>query len=71
MIKNNSLSAIDSMASLLLSTEARAKNTTDALITESAVNLVSCLNNVLKAGAEFASGNSERDQASDIHEILN
>ena len=70
MIKNNSLSAIDSMASLLLS-KAQAKNTTDALITESAENLASCLNNVLKAGAEFASGNSERDQASDIHEILN
>ena len=66
-IKDDSLSAVDSMTSLLLS-EAQVRNTTDVpLITKSAVNLGSCLNNMLKAGAARASGNSAKYQASGNH----
>ena len=55
------------MTSLLMS-KAQAKSTTDVpLITKSAQNLGSCLNNMLKAGAEFASGNADSPKASGLH----
>lgn len=44
---------------LLLMSKAQAKNTTDIpLIVRTAENVGSCLNNMLKAGAQFAKGNS-------------
>lgn len=73
-IQRDSLSAIHSMTSLLMSKE-RAKNTTDVpLITKSAQNLGSCLNNMLKAGAEFATGSSGYpgiDQVRDVFCLQN
>ena len=63
-IQSDSLSAVNSMTLLLMS-KAQAKNTTDVpLITKSSQNLGSCLNNMLKAGAEFAAGNSSMAQVS-------
>ncbi|XP_078381457.1 sperm receptor for egg jelly-like [Oculina patagonica] len=57
-----SLSSIDSMTSLLMS-KAKAKNVVDIpLITKSAENLGSCLNNMLKVGAVIASRNSDSGQ---------
>ncbi|KAJ7353947.1 hypothetical protein OS493_031088 [Desmophyllum pertusum] len=59
-----SLSAIDWMTSLLMS-KAQAKNITEIpLIRKAAENLFSSLNNMLKAGAVFASENSDSIQAS-------
>ena len=58
------------MTSLLMS-KAQTKNTTDVpLITKSAENLGSCLNNMLKVGGVIASGNSNRAQASGVHLYL-
>lgn len=66
-IQNDSLTSVDSMASLMMF-KAQAKNTTDLpLITKSAENLGSCLNNMLKVGSVVASGNSNRDQVSVSH----
>ncbi|KAL9965156.1 hypothetical protein ACROYT_G028918 [Oculina patagonica] len=61
-----SLSAIDSMTSLLMS-KAKAKNVVDIpLITKSAENLGSCLNNMLKVGAVIASRNSDSSQGKHV-----
>ncbi|KAL9965160.1 hypothetical protein ACROYT_G028923 [Oculina patagonica] len=61
-ILDTSLSAIDLMTSLLMS-KAKAKNVVDIpLITMSAENLGSCLNNMLNVGAVIASRNSDSSQ---------
>ena len=52
------------MTSLLMS-KAEAKNVVDIpLITKSAFNLGSCLNNMLKVGSVIASGSSDSEQVS-------
>ena len=52
------------MTSLLMS-KAEAKNVVDIpLITKSAKNLGSCLNNMLKVGSVIASGSSDSEQVS-------
>ena len=69
-IQNDSLTSVDSMTSLMMF-KAQAKNTTDLpLITKSAENLGSCLNNILKVGSVVASGISSRDQVSASHHFL-
>ena len=53
------------MTSLLMA-KAKAKEAVDMpLITKSAKNLGSCLNNMLKVGALIASGSSDSGQVSD------
>lgn len=67
MIQVTSLSAVDSMTSLLMS-KANSKNVVDIpLITKSAENVGSCLNNMLNVGAFIASGSSNSGQVSDNH----
>ncbi len=67
MVQVTSLSAIDPMTSLLMS-KAKAKNVVDIpLITKSAENLGSCLNNMLKVGAVIASRNSDSSQVSNSY----
>lgn len=69
MIQAISLTAIDSMTSLLMS-KAKAKNVVDIpLITKSAGNLGSCLNNMLKVGAVIASRNSDSGQVSYVAKV--
>ena len=61
------MSAIESMTSFLWNTTQAKDVAKIPLVTQSAENLVSCLNSLLKAGAVIASG----DVGSDLHEKVN
>ena len=61
------MSAIESMTSLLWNTTQAKDVAKIPLVTQSAENLVSCLNSLLRAGAVIAS----RDVDSDLQEKVN